>query len=481
MRKALIYLLLLALAATAVFFSTYFLGRHSTLEAELERLTAPRAASPPAGKERGIPSLQPAQPPAEAVPATPAEPGAQPLGEGMIALRSPLSPPGMVVVADLPALAAAPARDGAAAGAALAAFLRQPPSGLRVGARALAGAPDDCGATDQIAALSAAGATDLAVAFDRASGRGLGPRNLVKAVEAAATDLASVDGERVVVVIAGGAEGCGADLCGSAPPPGGSEQRVHVVLLAPPPQSGEEPGLPAAAGAAALPAPVFEPEWAAPYRCLAERTGGTIEAATGPAQLESALRRIAGRLESAVAVRAFHYTGQELRGISPDGQAGWGATVRAAGGTPEAPSPTLDAGLFPAAFAVPAGVYIVKSRYCGQEKTAAVAVGPGERAEVRVTFSTGELFVRALDAAGGEISGDSTGFRCAWGADVFAGEAAEEKNVASTCTLPVRLELAPGVYRVRVRWKGLERLVEEVTVEAGASAVRTVSFGSLGE
>jgi hypothetical protein len=480
MRKALLYVLLLTLGATGVFFSTYFLGRHSTLEAELERLTAPRAAFPPAGREKGIPSLQPAPPPVEPAPA-PAEAGGQPLGEGMVATRSPLEPPGMVVVADLPALLAPPEGGGEPAGAALAAFLRQPPSGLRVGVRALAGAAGECAATDPIAPLSAAGATDLAVAFDRATGLGQGPRNLVKAIEAAATDLEAVTGEHVVVVVAGGAEGCGADLCGSAPPPGGGSQRIHVILLAPSPQAGSDPALPADTGGATTPAPVFEPEWAAPYRCLAERTGGAVEAATGPAQLEAALRRLGGRLESAVAVRAFHYTGQELRGLSPDGKGAWGATLRPSAGRPDGPAPTLDAPLFPAAFAVPAGVYVVKSRYAGQEKTAAVAVGPGERAEIRVTFSTGELFVRALDAAGGEIAGDSTGFRCAWGADVLAGDGAEERTVASTCSFPARLELAPGAYRVRARWKGIERIVDEVTVEAGASAVRTVSFGSQAE
>ena len=54
----------------------------------------------------------------------------------------------------------------------------------------------------------------------------------------------------------------------------------------------------------------------------------------------------------------------------------------------------------------------------------------------------------------------------------------EERVVASTCSFPSRLELAPGVYRVRARWKGLERFVDEVAVEGGASTVRVVSFGA---
>jgi hypothetical protein len=123
---------------------------------------------------------------------------------------------------------------------------------------------------------------------------------------------------------------------------------------------------------------------------------------------------------------------------------------------------------------------VLTGRYGGQEKTAAVAVAPGERAEVRISFPTGELFVQALDAGGGEIVGDSAGFRCAWGTEVLQGAEGAEGVVASTCSFPSRLELAPGVYRVRARWKGLERLVEEVAVEGGASTVRVVSFGAEG-
>jgi hypothetical protein len=107
-------------------------------------------------------------------------------------------------------------------------------------------------------------------------------------------------------------------------------------------------------------------------------------------------------------------------------------------------------------------------------------VAPGERAEVRISFATGELFVQALDAAGGEIVGDSAGFSCAWGTEVLQGQEGEESVVASTCSFPSRLELAPGVYRVRARWKGLERSMDEVAVEGGASTVRAVSFGAAG-
>jgi hypothetical protein len=473
MRKAILYLVALAVAATAVFFMTYFFGRHSSLEAELERLAAPRGEPAP-GRSKGIPSLQRTEAPPEA-PSAPQGPGGEPLGEGILATRSPLETSGMVVVADLPALAPPPEGSGPALGAGLAAFLSRPPAGLRIGLRALAGAAGECGATDALSALGSWGGGELATALAAASGLGRGPRNPAQAVEAAAEELDAVPGERLVVILAGGEEGCGADLCGAAPPPGGATQRIHTLLLAAPPPSGAEPAVPEA-GTAGTPPPVFEPAWAAPYRCLAERSGGTVAAVSSPDECETALRRLAGDLESAVVVKAFHYTGQEVVGISPGGENGWGVTVRPGGGADTA-SRTRVSEIFPAAFAVPAGVHVLKVRYGGQERTAAVAVAPGERAEVRVSFATGELFLQALDAAGGEIVGDSAGFRCAWGAEVFAANGEGQRPVAATCSFPARLELVPGSYRVRARWKGIERVLDEVTVEAGASAVRAVSFG----
>jgi hypothetical protein len=465
MRRVIVHLLSLTAAAVVVFLATYLLGRHSTLESELERITAPRQAPPPGGKSRGIPSLEPAEAP-QGAPAPQAQPGSEPLGEGILVTRLPLESPGMVIVADLPALADAPQG--------LVAFLRQPPDGLRIGLRTLAGSVDECGGTDLITGPTSGGAGELLLAFDRSAGLGRGPRNTAKALEAAAADLQSVPGERVAVLIAGGEEGCGADFCGEAPPPGGAGLRVHALLLVP--QAAGEAGTSGfdAPGGMATPS---EPPWAASYRCLGERSGGAVEIVTGPAQLEAALRRAATRLEAAVTVRGFHYAGREIRGISPGGQENWGATLRPSGSEASGIEAT-GVDLFPAAFAVPAGVYVVKSRFRGQEKTAAVAVSPGERAEVRVQFATGELFLRALDAAGAEIVGDSAGFQCAWGAEVLQGDADEERTVTRTCSFPARFELAPGEYGVRLRWKGLERVLEDVAVEAGASVVRTVSFGS---
>ncbi len=474
-RRGLLYLGALAAAATVVFLATYLLGRHPSLEAELERLTSPRVG-PENGKSRGIPSLQPADAPPEAPVASP-EPGGESLGAGILVNRSPLEPAGMVIVADLPSLAPGPGEDAPSFAGGLSALLSRPPVGLRVGLRALAGAAGECGSTDAVLGLGQGGGGAFAAALDGASGLGLGPRNPAKAVEAAAEDLASVAGEHCIVIVAGGEEGCPADLCGTAPPPGGPGQRIHVLLLASRPQPGADPGMPNA-GSAGTSQPVFDPIWAAPYRCLADRSGGTVATVSSPAELEAALRRIAGTLESAVVVRGFHYTGQEIKGVSPEGDAGWGATARL-GSAAEAGARLLESNLLPAAFAVSQGVYVVKARYGGQERTAAVAVAPGERAEVRVAFPTGEFFLQALDAAGGEIVGDSAGFRCAWGAEVLPGGGEESRPVASTCSFPARLELAPGNYQVRAHWKGLERVIDGVTVEAGASSVRAISFGKI--
>jgi len=475
MRRAMLYLAVLVVTATLVFFATYLLGRHPSLEAELERLTAPRTA-PDRGRSRGIPSLQPFEAPPE-TPIGAQDPGGEPLGAGILVSRSPLEPAGMMIVADVPALAPLPGDEALSFAGGLAAFLSRPPAGLPVGLRALAGADGGCGSTDVLIGFGQGGGGEFATALDAASGLGLGPRNPARAVQATADDLASVAGERCVVIVAGGEDGCNSDLCGAAPPPGGPGQRIHVLLLAPRLQPGSDTAMPDA-GSVGAPPPVFEPAWAVPYRCLADRSGGTVTAVSSPAEFEAALRRIAGTLESAVVVKGFHYTGQEIRGISPGGDADWGAILRPGSG---AGAQVFESDLFPTAFAVSQGVYVLKVRYGGQERTAAVAVASGERAEVRVTFATGELFLQALDAAGGEIVGDSTGFGCAWGADVFPGDGGESRPVASTCSFPARLELAPGAYVVRARWKGTERVVDEVTVEAGESSVRVVSFGRNGD
>lgn len=474
LRRTVLALVALFVAAIVVFLATYLLGRHSSLEDELERLTSPRTAPAP-GREKGIPSLQPAEVPTETPPAPP-DPGGEPLGAGILVSRSALEPAGMVIVADLPALAPASGADAPAFAGGIAAFLARPPAGLRVGVRALAGGAGECGVSAALARPGQGVGGELAAALDAGSGRGRGPRNPAGAVAAAADDLASVAGERCVVIVAGGEDECNGDFCGTAPTPGGPTQRTHVILLAPRPQPGADPALPAAGSAGTL-QPVFEPGWAAPYRCLADRSGGTVSVVSSPAEFEAALRRIAGALESAVVVRGFHYTGQEIKGVSPGGDSGWGATLHPGTDAGSGAERMFVSELFPTTFAVAQGVYVVKGRYGGQERTAAVAVAAGERAEVRVTFATGELFLQALDTAGREIAGDSTGFRCAWGADVFPGGSEESRPVASTCSFPARLELAPGTYRVRVRWKEMERVLDEVTVETGASCVRTVSFG----
>ena len=473
MRKAVLYVAALFVAAVVVFLATYLLGRHQSLDAEFGRLTAPRPA-PSQEKSRGIPSLHPVEAPPEAQ-VEPQTQGGEPLGEGITVSRSPLESPGLIVVADLPGLSPVPGEETSSFAGGLAAFLARPPEGLRVGVRALGGVVGACGATDAVLGFGQRAGGELAAALDPAGGLGRGPRNPAGAVASAADDLSPVNGERAIIILAGGEEGCPADLCGAAPPPGGPRQRIHVLLLAPRLQADADTALPGAADAG-TPQPVFEPSWASPYRCLADRSGGSVAAVSSAEELEQALRRIADTLESTVVVKAFHFTGQEISGVSPGGDAGWGATLRrstdAAGG-----GRAIESAAFPAAFPVSRGVYVLKARFAGQERTAAVAVAAGERAQVRVTFATGELFTQAVDAAGREIVGDSAGFRCAWGVDVFPAGSDEARPLASTCSFPARLELAPGTYRVRARWKGDERVIDEVTVEAGASVVRDVSFG----
>ena len=168
MRRAILYVAALAVASAAVFFATYFFGRNSSLEAELERLSEPRSSLAP-GRSKGIPSLRQIEAPPEA-PAPPQVPGGEPLGEGIVVTRSPLEPPGMVIVADLPALASSPGGGAPSIGGGLAAFLSRPPAGLRVGLRALAGAEGECGATDGVSGLGSWGGGELARALDAASG-----------------------------------------------------------------------------------------------------------------------------------------------------------------------------------------------------------------------------------------------------------------------------------------------------------------------
>jgi len=116
----------------------------------------------------------------------------------------------------------------------------------------------------------------------------------------------------------------------------------------------------------------------------------------------------------------------------------------------------IESGLFPAAFAIPQGVYVVKARYGDRSGPPRSPWPPGERAEVRVTFATGELFLQALDAAGGEIVGDSAGF-AALGADVFPAGKRGIRAGGKHVQLPARWSWLRDL-SVRARWKGIERL-----------------------
>jgi hypothetical protein len=248
--------------------------------------------------------------------------------------------------------------------------------------------------------------------------------------------------------------------------------RVHAVLLVTPAE--------AAAGAAGPRAPFENPEepgWVAGYRCLAERTGGTVTLVASPAELGRRLRLVAQGVESAVVVRAFHGHEEEVRGIAPEGSE-WGASLTARGAADGEVTVRLSPSL-PAVIPVPSGTWDLRCQYNGVLRRVPVFVAPGERAEVRVTFATGDLYVEARDSAGGEIAGDSAGFGCLWGAEIFPEEG--EEAVAASCALPARLELPAGSYRVLVRWKDRAREIRDVSVDAGAVAVRSVDFSATQE
>ena len=244
-------------------------------------------------------------------------------------------------------------------------------------------------------------------------------------------------------------------------------------------QPGTDPGMPDAGSAGTLP-PVFEPAWAAPYRCLAERSGGTVAAVSSPAELEAALRRIAGTLESAVVVRGFHYTGQEIRGISPGGDAGWGATLRPGAGA------GAGAGCSSRISSRPRSrsprVCTWSRRGTGDRSGPPRSPWPpGSAPKCASPSRPGSCSCRRSTRRAGRSSATARGFAAPGVPMSSRGAARNPRPVASTCSFPARLELAPGTYRVRARWKGIERVIDEVTVEAGASTVRAVSFGKENE
>lgn len=463
MRKAYLYVSWLAIAATVVFFASYFSGRRPSLDEEMERLRRPREPVP--AKGQGIPSLRQPDPAPEPDASSPQiEPGVQQLGEGATVTREPVAEPGLVLVLDTQALAAAPAgvREE------LDRFLAHPPAGGRIGLRALAAPTAECGSVGSIRTPGPWSAEELRGALAAALASPAGPRDSVRALGEAERDLGEVPGSRAVVIVAGGGDGCGGDLCAASPDAAAAGTPVHVILV--------DGGAAGAGGVAAAGSgeAAGDPPWAAGYRCAADRSGGSLLRAAAAGDLERRLREVAQGIESAVTVRAFHGAGTEVQGTAPEGEAAWGVTIAAPGGGEEGAvrlSPSL-----PASFAVPAGTWVVRCRFRGIERVTAVAVAPGEHALVRVPFATGELYVEASDAAGGEIAGDSAGFGCPWGAAVLDAEG--EELVAESCVLPARFELPEGEYQVRVKWKGREEALTGVTVERGGSALRTVDFSA---
>lgn len=460
------YLALLAAASAAAFAAAFLLGRKPSLEEELGR----RAAPPPGDRAgSGIPSLRPPPPPPPAPPLPPA--AERPLGEGLQVRLEPVASPGAVLVLDLESLELLEQqtpegprrlREGVLG------FLRTPPGGVSIGLRTLDSDPGTCGATARMLAPGGWTGAELVGSFERALARERGPRNVLHAVERAAADMDPVPGERAVILVAGGEEQCGAYFCGEDAPPVPATMRVNVLRLSPEPRASSGRWWDDVRDVFAPPA---DPWWVASLKCLAGRTGGSYAAVSDPGDLETALRRITRSLESALEVRVFHFTGQEVRGLPLEDGPQWGAEVAERGSDGPA---ALQSVSFPARFSLPAGSWDLKVWYAGLEKKATVVLAAGERAVVQAAFTTGELFVQARDPAGTEIVGDSAGFGCPWGAEVLSDT--DGRLAARTCSLPARLELPTGSYRVRVHWKGQERIVEGISIENGATVVRAVAF-----
>jgi len=154
--------------------------------------------------------------------------------------RSPLEPAGMVIVADVPALAPVPGDEAPTFAGGLAAFL----SGLQE-ACGSGCAPwpvrGECGATDALLVLDRAAAASMRwpwtprPAWPR-------PRNPAGRWPHRRRSCAR-RGEHCIVIVTAGEDGCNADLCGMVPPRC-PVRRIHVILLAPRLQPGSDPGVP---------------------------------------------------------------------------------------------------------------------------------------------------------------------------------------------------------------------------------------------
>ncbi len=458
MRKVVIYLLGLAVAAAAVFVLAYGFGRRASLEQELARRTTAGLAE---DRSLTIESLRPPEEETGSDDEEAAPPETHQLGNGVTIRRYPQEEAGMALLVDGEMLS--PGGGGYASlgrfRPGLEEFLSRLPAGVRAGLRLLgSGVPGDCGATFQLRPGDARDGRALREVLATAPQGG--PRSIARALRDGAADLAEGAGERAMVVITGGDEECGGIPCQMAADLGffAGAVKVYVVILLPPPF--EDPY--------AAPPPV----WQARMQCVADKGGGELFEVSSPGELRDALARIAASLRPNLTVRAFHAADREIEGTSLERPQNWGVRVSRSGD----PSGAVVSNSFPAVFSVPAGTFDLQAWYYGKQLEAGrLGLTDAEMVDVQVNFRSGELYLQVKDGAGEEMVGDTTDFNCFWGAEVFEGSDRDSDH-GSSCAFPAYFVLRPGTYTVRL-WNGpRDHWLEEVVVREQETTVETVTF-----
>jgi Ca-activated chloride channel family protein len=454
MRKVFIYLAVLFAAAVIVFAITLTVGRSPSLERELAHRSALGRTEP---RSLTIPSLAPGEPEeAEPVEERP-PPEVQQLTKDITVTRYVQEEAAMVLLLDGDALSQ-PGRFQQG----LRGFFHRLPASVEIGLRSLSGArAGDCTGTALLRAPGPWSASELTRALKDAPYEG--PRNISFGLEEAAADLGEVSGERAVVVVTGGDEGCGGTPCrvAEALQESAEEARIFTVLLRPPPDYssfyGEEPPL----------------VWQSRMECMAERGRGAFYQASSAAELEAVLLEISSTLQPNLTVRVLHAEGREVTGVNVEKRDAWGSSVTPSGAGPEQ---GRESNAFPAVFSLPSRSYDLEVRYLGQERRmSGLGLSPKERVEVQINFRAGELYVQPKDAAGEELVGSTEDFDCFWGVEVFSSGATGKEPVRS-CAFPAYFVLEPGTYTFRT-WMGeSETWTEEVKVAEGETTVKSVVF-----
>jgi len=461
MKKFLIYLVVLFTSAVIVFFLVYTLGRQPSLEQELARRTTYRRPEP---RSLTIPSLKPEEPEeVEEIEVLP-PPRVSRLNHDVTVTRYPQEEAAMVLLLDPGILSPGAGRGYPPLGrfrGGLEGFFRRLPANVGTGLRSLAGVMEgDCTGTVQLKGPGAWPAGELAQVLQGASAEG--PRSISVGLGEAAADLAQVRGEKAVVIVTGGDEECGGAPCQVAAALQESPQpvRTFIVVLRPPRSASPYGDLP-------------PPAWQSRMECMTERGGGVLYEATSGGELEEILLEIASTLQPNLTVRVLHAAEREVKGVNVETRDAWGAAVLPTGG----PAEEKQAGnRLPAVFSLPSGDYDLEIWYRGQERhLRGLPLSSRERVEVQANFRAGELYVQPRDDAGEELVGDTAGFDCFWGVEIFHRDDLT-RDYGAACSFPAYFVLEPGSYTIRI-WNGEEEAwVEEVAVKEGETTVESVVF-----